>query len=102
MRYAKFMNIKPLSDYMVVKPLVEELTKSGIVLPDTVSKERPEKGEILAVGEGKILENGARQPMTVKIGDKVMFKAYGPTTIKVDGEEYLMIRESDVMAILIA
>lgn len=96
----KTMNIKPLSDYIVVKAIVEELTKSGIVLPDTISKERPEKGEVLAVGDGKILENGTRSSMSVKIGDKVMFKAYGPTTMKIDGEEYLMIRESDVMAII--
>lgn len=94
------MNIKPLSDYVVVKALTEELTKSGIVLPDSVSKERPEKGEVVAIGEGKVLENGARSVMTVKIGDKVMFKKYSPDTIKIDGEEYLIIRESDVIAII--
>lgn len=78
----------------------EEITKSGIVLPDTVDKERPEKGEVVAVGEGKLLENGQRAPMSVKIGDKVMFKKYSPDEIKIDKEEYLIISESDILAIL--
>lgn len=94
------MKLKPLSDYVVVKALSEEVTKSGIVIPDTVDKERPEKGEVLAVGEGKLLENGSRGPVSVKVGDKVMFKKYSPDEIKVDGEEYLIIRESDIIAVL--
>jgi chaperonin GroES len=77
-----------------------ETTKSGIVLPDTVDKERPEKGEIIAVGEGKLLENGQRAQMTVKTGDIVMFKKYSPDEIKIDGEEYLVISESDILAII--
>lgn len=93
------MNIKPLSDYVVVKPIIEEITKSGIVLPDTASKEKPEKGEVAAIGEGKI-ENGQRIAMTVKIGDKVMFRKYSPDEIKIEGEEYLIIRESDIIAII--
>lgn len=95
------MKIKPLHSNLVIKPITEdEVTKSGIVLPDTVDKEKPEKGEVIAVGEGKILENGQRAPMSVKVGDKVMFKKYSPDEIKVDGEEYLIISEGDILAIL--
>jgi chaperonin GroES len=96
----KDMNIKPLQDYVLVKAVTEEVTKSGIVLPDTINKERPEKGEVIALGEGKLLENGQRAPMSVKVGDKVMFKKYAPDEVKVDGAEYLIIRESDIIAIL--
>lgn len=95
-----FMNIKPLSDYLVVKAVTEEVTKSGIVIPDTVSKERPQQGEVVAVGEGKLLDNGQRAAMSVKVGDKVMFKKYSPDEVKIEGEEYLIIRESDVVAII--
>ncbi|MFH1662161.1 MAG: co-chaperone GroES [Candidatus Falkowbacteria bacterium] len=95
------MSIKPLHDHVIVKAITEdEVTKSGIVLPDTVDKEKPEKGEIVAIGDGKLLENGQRAQMSVKIGDKVMFKKYSPDEIKVDGEELLVISESDIMAIL--
>lgn len=95
------MKIKPLNDHVVVKPITEdEVTKAGIVLPDTVDKERPEKGEVVAIGGGKLLENGQRAPMNVNIGDKVMFKKYSPDEIKVDDEEYLIISESDILAIL--
>ena len=86
---------------MVVKPVrQDEVTKSGIVLPDTVDKERPEKGEIIAVGDGKIMDNGQRAPMSVKVGDMVMFKKYSPDEVKIDDEEYLVISESDILAIL--
>lgn len=95
-----FMNIKPLSDYLVVKAVTEEVTKSGIVLPDTVSKERPQQGEVVAVGEGRLLENGQRAPLSVKVGDKVMFKKYSPDEVKIEGQEYLIIREGDVVAII--
>ncbi|MEI7498085.1 MAG: co-chaperone GroES [Candidatus Falkowbacteria bacterium] len=94
------MNIKPLQDYVLVKAVTEEVTKSGIVLPDTINKERPEKGEVIALGEGKLLESGQRASMSVKVGDKVMFKKYAPDEVKVDGAEYLIIRESDIIAIL--
>jgi len=94
------MNIKPLSDYVVVKAVTEEVTKSGIVLPDTINKERPEKGEVIAIGEGKLMENGSRAPMSVKIGDQVMFKKYSPDEIKIEGVEYLIIKESDIIAII--
>jgi len=95
------MNLKPLHDNVVVKAITEnEVTKSGIVIPETIDKEKPEKGEIVAVGPGKLLENGQRAPISVKIGDKVMFKKYSPDEIKIDGEEYLVIGESDIIAIL--
>lgn len=95
------MNIKPIHDKVVLKPIVaDEVTKSGIVLPDTIDKERPEKGEVVAVGEGKILENGQRAPMGVRVGDIVMFKKYSPDEIKIDNKEYLVISESDIMAII--
>lgn len=95
------MNLKPLHDHVIIKPIREdEVTKAGIVLPDTVDKEKPEKGEILAIGPGKLLENGSRALMSVKVGDKVMFKKYSPDEIKVDGEELLVISENDIIAIL--
>ena len=96
-----FMNIKPLHDHVIVKAITEdEVTKSGIILPDTIDKEKPEKGEVIAIGDGKLLENGQRAQMSVKIGDKVMFKKYSPDEIKVEGEEFLVISESDIIAIL--
>ena len=95
------MNIKPLSDRVLVKPLTEsETTKAGIIIPDTVEKEKPEKGEIIAIGPGKMLDNGQRAPLTVKVGDKVVFKKYGPDEIKVDGKELLILEESDILAII--
>ncbi len=94
------MNVKPMHDNVIVKPISdEEVTKAGIVLPDTVDKEKPEKGEVLAIGPGKLLDNGQRAPMSVKIGDKVMFKKYSPDEIKVDKEEFLVISESDIIAV---
>lgn len=95
------MNIKPLSDHVIVKPVAEnEVTKSGIVLPDTVDKERPEKGEVIAVGPGKLLDSGQRAAMGVKVGDVVMFKKYSPDEIKIDDKEYLVISEGDILAII--
>lgn len=95
------MKLKPLHDHVIVKAITkDEVTKSGIVLPDTIDKEKPEKGEVIAVGPGKLMENGQRAEMSVKIGDKVMFKKYSPDEIKVDEEEYLVISEGDIMAIL--
>ncbi len=95
------MKLKPINDHVIVKPITEdEVTKAGIIMPDTVDKEKPEKGEVVAVGPGKLLENGQRAPMSVTIGDKVMFKKYSPDEIKVDGEEYLVISEGDIIAIL--
>lgn len=95
------MAIKPLSDYIIVKPLSDEMiTKSGIVLPDTMDKEKAEKGEVVYVGPGKRLESGSVSPMSVSVGNKVMFKKYAPDEIKIDGVEYLVIRESDVMLVI--
>ncbi len=93
------MNLKPLNDNLIVKP-IEEATKGGILLPDSADREKPEKGEVLAIGSGKLLENGQRAPMSVKVGDKVVFKKYSPDEIKVDGQKYLVISESDVIAVI--
>lgn len=90
--------IKPLADRVVVKVLTqEEVTSGGIVLPDT-AKEKPQEGEVVAVGPGKY-EDGKHVPMTVKVGEKVIFSKYGGTEVKVDGEEYLILRESDILAV---
>ncbi len=95
------MKLKPLFNNVIVKPTPkEEMTKSGIILPDTMDKDKPEQGEVVAVGEGKVLDNGQLSKMVVKVGDKVMFKKYSPDEIKVDGEEYLVLSESDIIAIL--
>ncbi|HSD12842.1 MAG TPA: co-chaperone GroES [Patescibacteria group bacterium] len=95
------MQVKPLSDRVLVKPLSEEqATKAGIIIPDTVEKEKPEKGEVVATGPGKLLDNGQRAPMTVKAGDKVVFKKYSPDELKVDGQELLILEESDILAVL--
>lgn len=95
------MNLKPLADYLIVKAIEQEaVTKSGIVLPDTIDKEKPEQGEVIAVGKGKQLESGAIAEMSIKVGQKVMFRKYAPDEIKVDGVHYLVIRESDVMLII--
>jgi chaperonin GroES len=91
--------LKPLADRVVVKPIqAEEKTKGGIVLPDT-AKDKPQEGEVIAVGTGRILENGTKLPPEVKVGDRVVYSKYSGSEIKIDGEEYLIIRESDVLAI---
>jgi len=101
MSYTIDMNLKPLHDNVIVKPITEdEVTKAGIVLPDTVDKEKPEKGKVVAVGPGKIMDNGQRIPLSIEVGQKVMFKKYSPDEIKIDGVEYLMISESDIIAII--
>ena len=93
------MNVQPLGDRVLIKPLKEdEVTKSGIVLPDTAEKEKPEKGEVIAVGPGKTLDNGQRMAVDVKVGDKVIFTKYGPDEIKVDEEEFLIIKQEDILA----
>lgn len=95
------MKLKPLSNNVIVKALKqEEMTKSGIVLPSTGDKEKPEQGEVVAVGGGKLLDNGQTQAMSVKVGDKVVFKKYSPDEVKVDGEEYLVLSENDIVAII--
>ena len=95
------MQLRPLSDKVVLKTLPkEEMTKAGIILPETVDKERPEQGEVIAVGPGKLLDNGNRAAMSVKVGDKVVFKKYSPDEVKLGDVEYLVIAESDVMAVI--
>ena len=94
------MNIKPLGDRVVIRPAGrEEMTKSGIVLPDT-AKEKPQEGEIIAVGTGRVLDSGERQPLEVQVGDRAMYAKYAGTEIKLDGEEYLILRESDILALV--
>ena len=91
---------QPLHSYVLIKPLAkEEKAKGGIILPDTVDKEKPETGEVIAVGEGQVLESGAKKAMSVKVGDKVIFKKYSPD--EVPGEKDLfLIREDDILAII--
>ena len=92
--------LKPLGDRVVVKPSArEEMTKSGIVLPDT-AKEKPMEGTILAAGPGKILEDGKREPMDVKVGDRVLYAKYAGTEFKVDAEEYLIVSQTDILAVV--
>lgn len=94
------MKLKPLGDRIVVKVLSrEEKTKGGIVLPDT-AKEKPTEGEVIAVGTGKILDNGQKQPVEVKVGDKIIFSKYAGTEVKIDGEEVVIFSERDVLAII--
>ena len=94
------LKIKPLGDKLVVKPIsAEQKLASGIVLPDT-AKEKPQQGEVLAVGSGRVLENGTRVPMEVKVGDKVLYSKYGGTEIKIEEQELLILNERDVHAIL--
>lgn len=97
------MNLKPLGDRVVIEPTNREKggkTAAGIFLPETVNKERPEQGKIVAVGPGKVTEDGKRLPMNVKTGDVVLFTKYGPSEIKVDEKEYLIAREEDILAII--
>ncbi len=94
------MKIRPLGDRVLVKRVSEqEKTKGGIVLPDT-AKEKPQRGEVVAVGEGRLTDDGKRIPMNVKVGDKVIFAKYAGTEIELDDEEYLLMSESDILAIL--
>ncbi|MBC7341512.1 MAG: co-chaperone GroES [Clostridia bacterium] len=91
--------LKPLADRVIVKVSTsEEVTKGGIVLPDT-AKEKPQEGEVIAVGPGRVLDNGERLTPEVKVGDRVIFAKYSGTEVKVEGEEYLIIRDSDILAI---
>lgn len=93
--------IRPLADRVVVKPMDREAqTKSGIFLPDTASKERPMEGTILAVGEGRLDDNGQRVPMQVQAGDTVLFAKYGGTEYRVDDVDYLILSEKDILGII--
>jgi chaperonin GroES len=95
------MNIRPLSDRVLVKRLENEEKKSagGIIIPDT-AKEKPQEGEVIAVGPGKMMEDGKVQPMNVKAGDRVLFGKYAGTDVKIDNEDYLIMREDDILGVL--
>ena len=100
MATASSTKLRPLGDRLVIKPTPrEEMTKSGIVLPDTV-KEKPQEGEVLAVGPGKILDDGSRETMDVAIGDKVLYAKYAGTEFKVEAEELLIVSQKDILAIV--
>jgi chaperonin GroES len=91
--------IRPLADRVVLKPITaEEKTRGGIVLPDT-AKDKPQEGEVVAVGPGRVLDNGTKVPLDVKVGDRVIYSKYSGTEVKIDGEEYLVVRESDILAV---
>jgi chaperonin GroES len=94
------MKVKPLYDRILVKRIEEEAkTKGGIIIPDA-AKEKPQEGKVVAVGDGKMLENGTKAPLIVKAGDKILFGKYSGSEIKVDGEEHLILREDDILAII--
>ncbi len=94
------MKVKPLHDRVIVKRIEEdETTKGGIIIPDT-AKEKPIQGEVVAIGEGKIHEDGSRRPVDVKVGDRVLFGKYSGTEVKFDDDDFLVMREDDVMAIV--
>lgn len=95
------MKIEPLHDKVVIKPLSqEEVTASGIVLPDTANKDKPMQGDVVAVGPGKLMENGQRAPMSVKVGDQVLFTKYAPDEVEIDDEEYLVVEEEKILAVI--
>ena len=92
------ISLKPLGDRVVVKPIEgEERTKGGIILPDT-AKEKPQEGKVLAIGPGKMTEDGKRMPMDVKVGDIVLYVKYGGTEVKIEGEELMILSENDILA----
>jgi chaperonin GroES len=94
------MNVRPLSDRILVQRLEEEeKTKGGIIIPDT-AKEKPQQGKVVGVGEGKLLDNGSRTAPAVKVGETVLFGKYSGTEIKIDGQEYLILREDDIFGII--
>jgi chaperonin GroES len=94
------MKLKPLNDRVVVRRVEEEeMTAGGIIIPDT-AKEKPVQGEVISVGNGKLMEDGSRRPLDVKAGDRVLFSKYAGTDIKVEGEELLIMREDDILAII--
>ena len=94
------MNVKPLADRIIIMPLeAEEKTAGGIIIPDN-AKEKPQKGEVVAAGPGKVADNGQKITMTLKKGDKVLYGKYSGTEVSIEGKDYLIIRESDVLAVL--
>ena len=94
------MKIKPLEDRVVIKPAPpDEKVQGGIIIPDT-AKEKPQKGEIVAIGPGKVSDAGQKIAMTVKVGDTILYGKYSGTEVTIDGEEYLIVRESDILAVI--
>jgi chaperonin GroES len=94
------MNVKPLADRIIIRPLeAEQKTAGGIIIPDN-AKEKPQKGEVVAVGPGKVSDGGQKIDMSLKNGDKVLYGKYSGTEVSIDGQEYLIMKESDVLAIL--
>jgi len=94
------MNIRPLQDRVIVQRLEEEeKTKGGIIIPDT-AKEKPMEGKIIAVGKGKVRDDGKLSPLDIKVGEKVLFSKYAGTEIKIEGEEYLIMREDDILGVI--
>jgi chaperonin GroES len=95
------MEIRPLQDRIIVKRVQEEeKTKGGIIIPDT-AKEKPIEGKVIAVGNGKVLEDGKVRPLDVKKGDRILFSKYGGTEVKIDGEEHLIMREEDILGVIV-
>ena len=98
---AKKVNVQPLGGRVLIKPLdQEEKTEGGLIIPDTAEKEKPQQGTIVALGTGRISDDGKKVDFNVKVGDKVMFKQYAPDEIEVDGDTYLVIDESDILAVV--
>ena len=96
------VQIQPLEDRIVVRPMpAEQVTASGLVIPDTATKEKPQEAEVIAVGPGRFDDNGNRIPLDVAVGDKVLFSKYGGTEIKFGGDEYLVLSARDVLAIVV-
>jgi chaperonin GroES len=95
------MNLTPLSNRVILEPFEEEkVTKSGIVIPESSGKERPVRGTVIAVGPGKMNDKGERAPMSVKVGDSVLFKKYGPDEVELEGKKYLVADEDDIVAVI--
>ena len=95
------MELKPLGSRVIIEPLEEEkTTESGIVIPETAEKEKPIKGKVLAVGPGKVTDTGERVPVSVRVGDMVLFKKYGPDEIEMEGKRYLVADEEDILAVI--
>lgn len=100
MATATKLHLRPLGDRVIIKPLPsEEKTRGGVILPDT-AKEKPQQGEVVAVGTGRVLENGTKVPMEIKVGEKVLYGKYSGTEVKLEGEDYLIVKESEVLGIL--
>lgn len=101
-KFEEFMKkLRPMDDRILVEPLEEETSTSfGLVLPDTASREKPQKGRVVAVGPGKLTDEGKRVPMSVKAGDTILYTKYGPTEVKIEGKEIFFLQESDVLAVV--